>query len=70
MVATVAGAQMAADYRASQVATLEMLLGQLQPARRAVIALDMNELATSTDPARNTSTENLLRPDPAYWTVN
>jgi hypothetical protein len=61
---------MAADYRASQMATLETLFGQLRPARRAVIALAMNELATSTDPTPTASTENLLRPDPARWTVN
>lgn len=70
VVATVAGVHMAADYRASQMATLEMLFGQLRPARRAVIALAMNELATSTDPTPTASTENLLRPDPARWTVN
>jgi DNA-binding MarR family transcriptional regulator len=70
VVATVAGVQMAADYRSSQVATLEMLLGQLQPARRAVIALAMNELATTTDPSPTASIENVLRPDSARWTMN
>ena len=70
VVATVAGVQMAADYRTCQVATLEMLLGQLQPARRAVLALAMKELATTSDPSPSAANENLLRPDSARWTVN
>jgi DNA-binding MarR family transcriptional regulator len=68
--ATVAGVQMAADYRASQVATLERLLGQLQPARRAILALAMNDVAAATDPSPRDPTDNLLSPDLASWSVN
>jgi hypothetical protein len=70
VVATVVGVQMAAEYRGSQVATLELLLHQLQPARRAVLALAMNELAVAADRSPSAPSENLLRPDPARWTVN
>ena len=41
LVATTAGAQLARDDRLSQVATLERLLDQMQPARLAVLNLAM-----------------------------
>jgi len=37
---------MARDYRASQVAILELLLGKLEPERKVVLTLAMEELAT------------------------
>ena len=70
VVATVAGVQMAADYRASQVATLELLLSQMQPARRAILALAMNDVAAASDPSPRDPTDNLLSPDLASWSVN
>lgn len=46
VVVTSAGAQMARDYRTSQVAILELLLEKLEPDRKLVLTLAMKELAT------------------------
>ena len=46
VVVTIVGAQMARDYRASQVAVLELLLDELEPERKVVLRLAMKELAT------------------------
>lgn len=70
LVATVVGVQMASDYRATQVATLDMLLGKLEPARRAVLAQAMQEVAKAMDWTSTTSVENMLIPDPERWTLN
>lgn len=70
VVATVAGIQMASDYRGTQVAILETLLGKLVPERRAVLALAMKEIATAMDWTSTTSIDNMLFPDPERWTVS
>jgi len=49
LVATVEGIQMAADYLATQVAVLESLLNDLEPDRRAVLALAMKEIAKAME---------------------
>jgi DNA-binding MarR family transcriptional regulator len=46
VVVTTAGGEMARDYRASQVAIVELLLGKLEPERKVVLTLAMEELAT------------------------
>ena len=73
VVATVTGMQVASDYRATQVAILESLLGSLAPERRAVLALAMKELAMAMDPTATPSipsVDNMLAPHPERWTLN
>lgn len=70
VVATVGGIQMASDYRASQVAILDLLLGNLEPERRAVLALAMKEIAKAMDWTPTMSVDNLLIPDPERWRLN
>jgi DNA-binding MarR family transcriptional regulator len=70
VVATVAGLQMAAAYRTTQVGTLRGLLGQMEPARQAVLALAMTEIARAMDSTSGAPTDMLLTPDSAHWTSN
>jgi DNA-binding MarR family transcriptional regulator len=62
VVATVAGIQMASDYRVSQVTILEILLGKLEPDRRAVLALAMKEIAKAMDWTSLATVDNVLIP--------
>lgn len=70
VVATVAGMQIASDYRATQVEILEMLLGKLDPDRRTVLVLAMKEIAEAMDWTSIASVEKMLIPDPERLTVN
>jgi DNA-binding MarR family transcriptional regulator len=70
VVATVAGMQIASDYRATQVEILEMLLGKLDPDRRTVLVLAMKEIAEAMDWTSIASVDNMLIPDPERLTVN
>lgn len=70
VVATVAGIQMASDYRGTQVAILEMLLGKLEPERRAVLAVAMKDIAKAMDWTSIAPVDNMLIPDPERWTAN
>jgi DNA-binding MarR family transcriptional regulator len=70
IVATVAGIQMASDYRATRVAILETLLGNLVPERRAVLALAMKEIATVMDWTSKASVDNMLTPHPERGMLN
>lgn len=70
VVATVAGMQIASDYRATQVEILEMLLGKLDPDRRTVLVLAMKEIAEAMAWTSIASVENMLIPDPELSTVN
>jgi len=70
VVTTVAGVQMASAYRTAQLATLEMLLGRLEPARRVVLALAMKELASGMDSALSAPTDHVLTPEHKQSTLN
>jgi DNA-binding MarR family transcriptional regulator len=73
IVGTLAGLQMASDYRANQVAILETLLSSLVSERRAVLALAMKELATAMDPTSTSSVasvDNMLIPDSERSALN
>lgn len=65
--ATVAGVQMASRHRASQIATLEALLAQLEPTRREALAVAMEALASALSSAPTGTTDNMLTPDPKRW---
>jgi DNA-binding MarR family transcriptional regulator len=70
VVATVAGMQIASEYRATQVEILEMLLGKLDPARRTVLVMAMKEIAQAMDWTSIASVDNMLIPDPDLLTAN
>lgn len=70
VVATVAGIQMASDYRATQVALLETLLGNLVPARRAVLALAMQEIAKAMEWTSTASLDRPVSPHPEPGMLN
>lgn len=70
VVATVAGIQMASDYRGTQVAILEMLLGKVEPERRAVLAVAMKDIAKAMDWTSIAPVDNMLIPNPERWTAN
>jgi hypothetical protein len=61
---------MASDYRGTQVAILEMLLGKLEPERRAVLAVAMKDIAKAMDWTSIAPVDNMLIPDPDRWTAN
>jgi len=70
VVATVAGIQMARDYRGTQVAILEMLLGKLEPERRAVLAVAMKDIAKAMDWTSIAPVDNTLIPDSERSALN
>lgn len=70
LVATVAGIQMASDYRGTQVAILETLLSKLEPERRAVLAVAMKDIAKAMDWTSVAPIDNMLIPDAERWTAN
>ena len=70
VVATVAGSQMASEYRTAQVGTLQMLMGQMNPGRQAVLTLAMTEIAGAMDSTSGAPANQLLAPDAAHWTSN
>jgi DNA-binding MarR family transcriptional regulator len=70
VVATVAGMQMASDYRATQVAILETLLGKLEPERRVVLALAMKQIAKAMDWTSIATVDNALIPAHERWMLN
>ncbi len=60
VIATRVGVRISREHRATQVAALELLLNQIEPARRAILALAMQDLAASTEPTWTDSPPGLL----------
>jgi DNA-binding MarR family transcriptional regulator len=65
---TGAGLKMAADHRSDVVATLEHLLSQVEPARRAVLTLAMAELAGMVGSTPSFSGGQVLAAAAQRWT--
>lgn len=70
VVATVAGAQMASEYHATQVSTLQLLIGRMDPGRQAVLSLAMTEISRAMDSPSVALADRPLAPDPAQWASN
>ena len=70
VVITPVGVQLVSDYRCTQVATLEALLDEMVPARRAVLTRAMKELAGTMGFPRGAPSGAVLTVVPQPRTLN